>query len=133
MSYADGFEGTVMGAGTADKWPGKRSMDAALAAKTSSRTGGANTNCILRGILPLKKTANGTVTLQINDYNGDAIPGLALEYSTDATSFMPEMVELNLRLYSGLGFIKDSNNMDFLITDEVLHSVVGVTQASQTH
>lgn len=128
MSYNDGFDGTVMGAGTADKWPGKKSMDAALASAAGSRTGGLTKKVVLRSITPLKKTANGAMTLQINDGSGAPIPGFVFEWGTDAVNFMPFTCELNLTLHSGLSFVKDTDTMDHLICDEVLHSVPQVTQ-----
>lgn len=128
MSYIDGFHGTVMGTGTADKWPGVKSLAAAVATAAESPTGNLFTKVVLRSVTPLKKTANGSMTLQINDGSGAPIPGFVFEWGTDATSFMPQTCEVNVTLHSGLGFIKSTDTIDFLIAHEELHSVRPVTQ-----
>jgi hypothetical protein len=129
MSYQDGYSGTVMGTGIVAVWPGVNSMDAPFvnATKTQSPTNASNQRVILRSITPLKKTANGTVNLTIQKGDGStAYTGMIFTWGTDAVNFMPKTIELDIELTSGLSFIKDSNNMDFLIVHEIKHDVTGL-------
>jgi hypothetical protein len=116
MSYVDGYRAFPIS--TADtRWPTGVQL-ANTATQSASPTGVAGTNCILRKIIPLKKTANGTVTLQVARADGTAYTGLIWSFTADSTFFLPKTIEPDIELTDGLSVTLSSTDMAFLIVWE---------------
>lgn len=84
--------------------------------------------CILGGYLPLKKLANGAVTLIIRKGDGTTATGLTTIYQADAANFIPKSVNFadaeggGLELAEGLSANCSSNDMSFLIWYKLVKS-----------